>query len=300
MHKVVARVFGGLGNQLFCYAAARRLATVCGAELVIDDVSGFERDHLYRRQSQLHHFHILARRALPAERLEPFSRIRRQLSKKLSRRRAFCDRRYIAQEGIDFDPRLLALRPSGTVYLDGYWQSERYFKDVEETIRDDLRIKPPNDRHNLATATRMRDVVSVAVHVRFFEAPGDTRVGHAEANNAPAEYYQRAIAQVESFAPGAHYFLFSDDPSSAVRRIALPPSRCTVVDHNRGDEHAYADLWLMSQCLHHVIANSTFSWWGAWLAQRPGKHVIAPGFEMRHGKAWWGFDGLLPDEWTKL
>lgn len=300
MRLVIARIKGGLGNQLFSYSAARRLALVNGAELVLDTLSGFARDHDYRRVYQLGHFNIQAPLASPWQRMEPFPRLRRYLLRYAGRKQEFSHRRLIEQEGMDFDPRLLALRPSGTVYLDGYWQSERYFKDVEETIRDDLRIKPPNDRHNLATATRMRDVVSVAVHVRFFEAPGDTRVGHAEANNAPAEYYQRAIAQVESFAPGAHYFLFSDDPSSAVRRIALPPSRCTVIDHNRGDEHAYADLWLMSQCLHHVIANSTFSWWGAWLAQRPGKHVIAPGFEMRHGKAWWGFDGLLPDEWTKL
>ena len=82
--------------------------------------------------------------------------------------------------------------------------------------------------------------------------------------------------------------------------MPLPDGRVTLVAHNQGDEAAYADLWLMTQCQHFIIANSTFSWWGAWLASHVGKYVIAPGFEMREGKMWWGFDGLLPDEWIKV
>jgi hypothetical protein len=72
------------------------------------------------------------------------------------------------------------------------------------------------------------------------------------------------------------------------------------VAHNRGDEQAYAVLWLMTLCQHFIIANSTFSWWGAWLAAHPSKQVIASGFEMRQGKMWWGFRDLLPGEWIKL
>ena len=85
-----------------------------------------------------------------------------------------------------------------------------------------------------------------------------------------------------------------------MRPYPPPDARVTQVAHNQVDEHAYADLWLMTQCQHFIIANSTFSWWGAWLAAQQEKHVIAPGFEMRHGKTDWGFKGLLPDEWIKL
>jgi hypothetical protein len=292
---IIARILGGLGNQLFSYAAARRLALANNAELVIDDTSGFAHDHLYHRCYQLDHFSIPCRKATSAERLEPLSRVRRYLKRAMNRSRPFEKRSYIQQSGVDFDPRVLTVKPHGTVYLEGYWQSEQYFKDVEPAIREELRITPPKDEVNQDMAERISGCQSVAVHVRFFDAPQELGV-----NNAPGDYYARAVARMESLAPDAHYFVFSDQPVAALDLIPLPEDRITLVSHNQGDENAYADLWLMTQCQHFIIANSTFSWWGAWLAARAGKHVIAPGFEMRVGKMWWGFTGLLPDEWIKL
>ena len=295
MTKIIPRILGGLGNQLFCYAAARRLALAYGADLVLDDKSGFVRDHDYQREYQLDHFNIPCRKATAVERFEPFSRARRYLKRRLSLRVPFESRSYIQQECIDFDARLLHVQPRGTVYLEGYWQGEGYFKDVEDTIRADLQIRPPEDKPNLEMAARIRGRLTVAVHVRFFDAPAADGI-----NNAPSDYYARAVAHMETLAPGAHYFLFSDQPNAARKRIPLTDDRVTLVSHNTGDENAYADLWLMTQCKHFIIANSTFSWWGAWLAPQPGKQVIAPGFEMRQGKMWWGFAGLLPKEWIKL
>ena len=295
MTKIIPRIFGGLGNQLSCYAAARRLALVNHAELVIDNVSGFMNDHDYQRHYQLDHFNIPCRRATPAERLEPFHRVRRYLKRRWNQRLPFAQRTYLVQAGMDFDPCLLHFKPQGTVYLEGYWQSENYFKDVQTTIRQDLQIKPPTDAANLAMAEYIRGGTAVAVHVRFFDEP------HASViNNAPDDYYSRAVETMELLAPASHYFIFSDQPDAARARIPLPDERVTLVSHNQGDEHAYADLWLMTQCQHFIIANSTFSWWGAWLAANPAKQVIAPGFEMRQGKTWWGFEGLLPIEWIKL
>jgi hypothetical protein len=293
--KISPRIFGGLGNQLFCYAAARRLAVFNDSELVIDDVSGFLHDHLYQRQYQLDHFNIPCRKATPAERLEPGARTRRFLKRKINGFLPFKFRSYVQQIGMDFDARLLDFKPRSTLYLEGYWQSEGYFKDVEGIIRSDLSIKPPEDKLNQAMAAKIQGDVAVAVHVRFFDAPGEGGV-----NNASRDYYARAIAFMEAHAPHAHYYVFSDRPEIARACIPLSDERITCVHHNPGDANAYADLWLMTQCKHFIIANSTFSWWGAWLAKYPDRLVIAPGVEIRDGKAWWGFNGLLPDEWIKL
>lgn len=294
-HKIITRIKGGLGNQLFCYAAARRLALVNNAELVIDDVTGFVRDRLYCRRYMLDRFCVSARKATPPERMEPFDRYRRWIIKCIARRKQFVERRYIEQEGLDFDPRLLEYKTRGTVYLDGLWQSEGYFKDIEATIREDLRIVPPTDALNQAMARQISDCNAVALHVRWFDGPNSGAAAH----NMSADYYMRAVQLVEQQVDTPQYFIFSDDPDAARAKLSLPESRVTVVSHNRGDETVYADLWLMTQCKHFIIANSTFSWWGAWLANHPDKIVIASNIKLE-GITAWGFRGLIPDGWIEL
>ena len=292
---VIPRILGGLGNQLFVYAAARRLALVNNAELAIDNVSGFRYDTQYQRHYQLDHFSIPCRMATSIERLEPFSRIRRNLIRRWNRRIPFEQRRYLVQEGHEFDSRLLSLHPEKRLYLEGNWQSESYFKDVEPQIRQDLQIRPPTDAANLACANHISQQPAVAVHVRFFDDPASTK-----GDNISNDYYSRAVQAMESKISGAHYFLFSDRPEVARGRIPITDNRITLVRHNQGDENAYADFWLMSQCQHFIIPNSTFSWWAAWLAGYQDKIIIAPKFEEREGVTPWDFDGLIPDQWVKL
>lgn len=294
MNKIIVRIKGGLGNQLFCYAAARRLALANNVELVIDHVTGFVRDRKYQRQYMLDRFSIPVRRATYAERLEPLERYRRALLKWQSRNRPFHQRRYIEQEGRDFDERLLHLKIRGFVYLDGYWQSESYFKDIEQIIREDLRIRPPGDLLNTRMAQSIRNCNAVAIHVRWFDPPSDTGT-----HNLIADYYHRAISYIQTNTSAPHYFLFSDDPKSAAAKLHLSSESLTCVSHNDGTENAYADLWLMSLCRHFIIANSTFSWWGAWLGSDREKIVIAPDVNIQ-GITAWGFKGLIPSQWVRL
>jgi hypothetical protein len=299
--KVIARPMGGLGNQLFCYAAARRLALVNQAELVMDTVTGFERDLRFNRKYSLNNFSISARAANRSERLEPFERYRRGLMKWLARKQPFEQRRYLEQEKLALDERLLNFRLDSTVYFEGYWQSERYFKDIEQTIRQDLHIIPPTDALNQQAAAAIQSCNavgnSVALHVRWFDHPSQS-ANPTGGHNLATNYYKRAIDLIEQKLTAPHYVLFSDDPGAAREKIRLPENRVTFIDHNRDEVNAYADLWLMQQCQHFIIANSTFSWWGAWLSPNPHKIVITPDLDLTQGIVTaWGFEGLIPQEW---
>lgn len=294
--KVIVRIKGGLGNQLFCYSAARRLALNNNAELIIDNVTGFTRDEEYQRVYELDNFNITSRKATPAERLVPFERYRRGVMKFLSRGKPFEKKNYLEQFGEDFDERLLTLKVKGTLYLDGLWQSEGYFKDVAPTIRDDLRIIPPIDILNQRMAEVIRNSNAVALHVRWFDLPGA-----AATNNISASYYQRAIAHLEARLDSPRYFLFSDDPEAARAKLALDKERVTLISHNKGDENAFADLWLMTLCRHFITANSTFSWWGAWLGGDMNKIVVYPDLEIREDKtAPWTLAGEMPSGWLSV
>jgi len=290
--KLIVRIKGGLGNQLFCYAAARRLALVNDAELVIDDVTGFLRDQRYGRQSELGHFNIPVRRATPSERMEPFERLRRGLAKRKARKKAFGARQYIEEGTPAFDERILNLKIKGPVYFDGLWQDEAYFADVEQIVRRDLEIIPPTDPLNQSIANEIRATNSVAVHVRWFDKPGEPQT-----HNIAKDYYRRAIDSMDSKTVSPEYFVFSDDPNSVPSKI-LRDERVNIVSHNCGDKDAYADLWLMSQCRHFIIANSTFSWWGAWFGAYQGKIVVSPALETGTGAM--RLAAKIPSSWLKV
>lgn len=300
--KVIPRIKGGIGNQLFIFSAARRLSIVNDAELVLDHLSGFERDFKYKRHYQLGHFNIASRLATRSERLLPFSRPRRLLLRYQSSFKDFNDRIHLDQEGLDFDDRLLNFKPNPVQYLEGDWQSELYFKDVEPIIRSDLKIIPPEDNKNKQMADLIKKTNSVALHVRFFDSISNEVQSDSanKSDNAPANYYAEAIKEVASLTSSPHYFVFSDRPEEALGYLPLDSSQVTVVGHNKGDNLAYADLWLMSQCKHFIIANSTFSWWGAWLSSSKEKVVIAPHPRRFNSDHYWTTVGLIPKEWRAL
>lgn len=295
--KIIARIIGGVGNQLFSYAAAKAVALANNAELVIDHKTGFENEKTrYQRFYQLDHFNISARKVSASEQLKPFSKLRRFIKKRYNRLLPFEKRNYIEQEKIEFDPRLLNIHFSDVLYIEGYWQSENYFNEYSDIIRRELEIIPPTDEVNKQVAQEIKNKNSVAVHIRFFDATGQKE----SENNVPYNYYVNALKKAEQLIPDAYYFVFSDRTEDVKKVLNLPENRYKVINHNRGDENAFADLWLMSQCKHFIIANSTFSWWGAWLAKNSGKFVIAPNFVKSSGTGAWGFEGLLPERWIKI
>jgi hypothetical protein len=300
--KVVVRLKGGLGNQLFCYAAARRLAWINDAELVLDAVTGFKYDHLYQRTYALGVFRIPARLAISAEQMEPLGRLRRLIARKLSECKPLAQRRYIQQEGVDFDPGIVDLRlQEGTTYFDAFGQSERYFADISELLIQDFAMLAPVDQVNLELAKQIEASPSVALHVRWFDA-GDA----AHSSNMSLAYYARAIPQLLAKIGRGHFFIFSDRPAQTA--VLLEPlmqgQPYTLVRHNAEGGNAEADFWLMRQCRHFIIGNSTFAWWAAWLGEHShyDSQVFAPArnVDPEHSVTAWGFPGLLPERWTVL
>jgi Glycosyl transferase family 11 len=296
-HKVILRLIGGLGNQLFSYAAARRLSIKNNAELVLDDITGFLRDEKFKRQYQLNHFNVSSRKANSIERLEPFERYRRGFLKWVSKRKSFIERIYLEEDVDVFDVRMLCFKLKHSIYLEGLWQDERYFKDIGDIIRRDLEIIPPIDELNQNMAKQILHSQAVALHVRWFDTPNSSDEG---TNNVSQNYYRKAISLIEKKINNPHYFVFSDNMKLAQENICLPEGRVTYVSHNKGDENAYADLWLMSKCNHFVIANSTFSWWGAWLSGSNNKIVVCPKSINLKGKMLGGMAGQVPGKWILI
>lgn len=296
---ITIRIKGGIGNQLFMYAAARRLAFINNQELLIDNISGFVNDKKYNRKYQLDYFNIPCRKLNSIECKEQSSRVRRSFKKITNFFLPFEAKRYIKQEDIYFDSRILNLKFKHNLYLEGYFQSEAYFKDFDFQIKKDLEIYPPKNDSNIKMATKIKkNFPAIALHFRFFNKTPNNKIEKKFSINVPENYYRDAIQKIEKLFPNAHYFIFSDNLKLARTQVRLNDKRVTLVGHNDNDSNAYADLWLMTQCQHFIIANSTFSWWGAWLAKFKDKVVIAPSTNEKYGH--WADPKLLPKEWIQL
>jgi hypothetical protein len=272
---VIARIFGGLGNQLFIYAAARSLALRWNTELQLDTVSGFEEDVLFHRSFMLDRFKVTY---TPAGRmdilLQPscIGRLTRAVARRTNRALPLGARFYITDDSGRATHGLRAVTRRPRVYLDGYWQDSECFTDYEAVIREELQLKCEPDGKERLLASEMADCDSIAVHFRTLAGAGnDTR----PIMRLPHSYYQSCFSELRQRVRDPHLYCFADAALEIGPELTagIP---YTVISHDLPDEHACNDLWLMTQCKHHVIANSTFSWWGAWLGRHPHKIVMAP------------------------
>jgi hypothetical protein len=277
---IVLKLTGGLGNQLFQYALGRYLATKLATELVIED--SFYRNApkgVTPRQYELGRFKTRCRLVTTAER----HYLRRYTNRFLRFAQKYVPMpgryRYVREP---LDHLMLEVRDfSGDLLLDGYWQSEAYFSGAQNDVRQDLTLAFEMSPDDLSIRCSMQATGSVSLHVRR----GDYVT---EASNlawhgiCSLDYYDRALGLIKDRVSQPHLFVFSDDMQWVKDNlggliVGLP---CTYVDHN-DEQHAVNDLVLMGSCRHHIIANSSFSWWGAWLNPEPDKIVIRPSTWLR-------------------
>ena len=283
MRRVIAHLVGGLGNQLFVYAAAWALAQRAGADLILD-VSAFRRDARYRRTYALDCFKLgevsLRDGAWAAESIHRNYRRARLLLPLLPPRLGPIagERSPVQYEPLNAD----LLRSFPALHLFGYRQNEAYFTDQADALRRKLEFVFSPSEEARTQADEIRACNAVGVHVRqllHVRAGGTEPDPHIR--QLDETYYHAAIAAMRERIPAARFFCFADRHAGLDR--LLPPGVAKVVSQTMPDPRAdVRDLWLMTHCRHFIIANSSFSWWAAWLGAQPGSIVFCPktrGFE---------------------
>lgn len=260
---------GGLGNQMFQYAAGYTLAQKKNAALVCD-MDYFQEPKAWPYSLDL--FGITVEEASPEDkkpRTEPkIGRKAKLLSTVLPQYKNL----WYREPHFHVDPNFFHLQPP--VYVDGYWQSEQYFLDQEADIREIFRFKDPIHASLEATQAKIQDPgrVAVSLHVRRGDYVAVAKNVKYHGTCTP-EYYAQAEKWLMEQLPEFTLFVFSDDIAWAQENLTLQ-SAAEFVDSSAAPD--YEDMRLMSYCDHHIIANSSFSWWGAWLNGKAGKKVVAP------------------------
>lgn len=284
---VTVAIFGGLGNQMFQYAVGRTLAKRNNCRLQLD-VRHYDQNCAFRYG--LGDFNIEAvigtSRTLPPTRA---NRLRYLRWRYLSNRH-----RMIREQSLSFEPSILDHR--GSIYLRGYWQSERYFSEIADTIRQDFTFVDPVSGLNREMLDRIQSTQSIAIHVRRGDYVSNPQCNKFH-GTCPPDYYSRGVQEICSGHPGKHtVFVFSDDWQWAKQNIHTD---CEMVFVHHNDIYsAHEDLRLMSACQHQVISNSTFSWWAAWLNSNPNKQIIAPSQWFADPKA--KNTDIVPAQWHRL
>lgn len=287
---------GGLGNQMFQYAAARALALDKDTWVYLDPSFLHEdsKGRWTQREYELGVFNIHYKfersgRINFLRSLNLKSYMKRMSDSKLW----FLPYRNFYQSDHRYHPEICEY-PKNT-YLHGYFQSEKYFIHHDAQIRKDFEFLEPAKGRNAELLDKIRNSVSVSVHVRR----GDyVTLAAASAFHGlmGMEYYQSGIELIASkINLPLNYFVFSDDPEWARANLQFH-GETTFVDWNSG-KSGFEDMRLMSNCKHHIIANSSFSWWGAWLNPSKEKIVVAPKQWFTDGSAQ---DDIIPDSWLKL
>ena len=293
---IIVKLIGGLGNQLFQYAAGRRLAELHGVPLKLD-LRGFETYRLHKYS--LHAFRIREELATPEEIRRLDWRGQRTPGglwlRAVQALRPYCRRTLFLEEHLGpYDPNIL--KTPRDVYLGGYWQSEKYFRDIADIIRREFTVREDLAAESARVAAEIRGAESVAVHVRRGDYVWNPETTKYHGLSGP-EYYRRGVEEIARRVGGKlHLFFFSDDPDWVAANLLFDwPS--TYVRHNDASRN-YDDLRLMSLCRHDVIANSSFSWWAAWLNANPGKIVCAPKQWINNPEI--DTRDILPDTWISL
>jgi hypothetical protein len=290
---IIVKLRGGLGNQLFQYSLGRMLSIKHSSDLKLD-VSEYGDD--CARSYELDKYNVKSSIATEREIRETvgIGRLRYRLARRFGYTGSYRQGSYVCENDLAFDPTILDLPE--TVYLDGYWQSEAYFRPIANILREDLTCRDEQAGQNRALAQTIVSCESVSIHVRRGDYVSDPAT-HSFHGTCGLDYYRACIEIVGSRVRDPRFFLFSDDLDWVRDNLDIPFDTL-YVDHNDA-RTGHEDVRLMSQCRHHIIANSSFSWWAAWLGTNPNKIIVAPRRWFADKRKQAASAHLVPDTWLR-
>lgn len=282
---IITKLKGGLGNQMFQYAFGRRMATLNNDVLKLDIEGLKQAGAETRRDYALGVFAIGAQIAQPEE----TARIKYPYGT-FSKASRFIRTKVFRKFYVQYDHKITTR--TGDLYLDGFFQDERYFKDIEDMIRKEFALKEQMSE----TARKVAELIaasenSASIHIRRGDYVTDARANAHHGTCGP-EYYAEALKVLHEKIGQCSFFVFSDDIAWVRENMNIPNATYVSSPEIRD----YEELILMSLCSHNVIANSSFSWWGAWLNANPEKVVIAP----HKWTAKSTNNDIIPSSWTKI
>ncbi len=283
---IIVRLQGGLGNQLFQYAAGKALASRLNVPFKLEVITSLRKDK--RRSIALNELEInfeLASRKEVKEFVH-FPSLYRHPPALLK-----TGKNIYREPHFHFDKNFFNL--NDPVFLDGFWQSPLYFKDIETIIRQEFRVKPGLISNVVEKGKELEQTSSLAVHIRRGDFL-DTKIAAYHGVLSPF-YFEKAIRMVKEKEPDVFLYFFSDDIDWVKQNLAHYKN-AELVSSLKGS--AIEDFYLMTKCRHNIIANSSFSWWPAWLNTNPDKIVIAP--IKWFAKSDINTNDLIPDNWFRV
>lgn len=278
MKSVVAFMKGGLGNQMFIFAAALALARRHQALLKLD-IAGFGRDTFYKRQFSLDYFDVDGLFDFEAH---PVADVAQRAYNKICANREFLSERLgpilAERDPYEFSSawEASALAKYDTVFVSGYRQNEQYFTEIEEELKQRFRVPFSPSSQAQAVADEIESHNSVCIHFRrLHEVSANTTAPNAAIQSLEATYYGGAIRCLDRKVKNARFYCFGDSLTD-VEKILPEGIDYTFVPDTPDLPADKRDFWLMTKCHHFIIANSSFSWWAAWLGRRQDGVVACP------------------------
>lgn len=289
---IIVKIWEGLGNQLFQYAFARALQLRTGQKVFIDtdNADRGRKDKYTKRYYELDHFRI----ALPSCKKQPSKGLCLLYNTEFCQKLAKTDKifktlgmKYYEENTVVYKKELEFVE--GNVYFKGWFQNEKYFSEYAKIIRRDF---IPKEKIQISLELRqiLEQMETVSIHIRR----GDYKRNRSM---LPLTYYEQAINLINHQLDSPYFIIFSDEPEWVRENLKLNRKHKIICKYDGFKD--YEEMLIMSKCRHNIIANSTFSWWAAWLNQNKDKIVMGPQTWFPETARNRGIN-IMPDTWMKL